>query len=297
MAVQKINPSKLQQSAQSSAGSKSSIGQIDRSNLMQQLGDYQNKLAGIRQHQQSLIGKQGLQSPEVLADQKLESTYRSKVYELSQQIDKMAGESSSAGGDSPLEKLGKMGKSALEGVSNGLKSAGEKVSNAVNWFVSQIKGGSNTNEDAGGNNQNCGPANLLMIARKLGVMKGGPAEADAQIEKIRNLMGASSNENAPTKTSELVRGAKALGLNASYSKGNTGADVEKAWKSGKEIIAHVNPKEYGGADANHFVVVQSIDSKTVTLFDPAQQKPITISRAQFDKALSNHGGFAVQVSK
>ena len=81
------------------------------------------------------------------------------------------------------------------------------------------------------------------------------------------------------------------------SKGNTGADIEKALKSGKEIIAHVNPKEYGGADANHFVVVQSINSKTVTLFDPAKQQPITISREQFDKALSNHGGFAVEISK
>jgi len=297
MAVQNINPSQLQQPARSAADSDSAVGQTSRSDLMQQLSEYQNRLAEIRQHQHGLIGTKGLQSPEVLKDQKEENEVRSKVYELSQQINKMPAENSSSGGDSPLEKLGKMGKSAFKGVSDGLKSAGKKISEAVNWFVSQIKGGSNSNEDAGGNNQNCGPACLLMIARKLEVMKGGSAEADAQIEQIRALMGAGSNENVATKTSQLTRGAAGLGLKANYSSGHTGADVEKAKNSGKEIIAHVNPKEYGGADANHFVVVKDINSKTVTLYDPAQQKPITISRAQFDKALSNHGGFMVEVSK
>ena len=176
--------------------------------------------------------------------------------------------------------------------------AGDKSdsSAAPSSFVSQVPGGANTNEDSGAGNANCGPACLLMAGRMFGKAGGGGAEADGQIEEMRGLMGADPNEQNGTSTDQLVQGAQKMGLNAKAEKGGVN-EVEQALNQGEKAIVNVNPKAYGGADAAHFAVVTAIEGDKVTLFDPAQQKPITISKSELQGAMDAMGNNMVKVGE
>lgn len=196
--------------------------------------------------------------------------------------------------EEPKSFLGQIG----DAVSGGLQKIGKAISDGADWFVSQLKGNSNTNEDTpDAQNSNCGPTSLLMVGRMLGAMGGGSADADNQIEQVRGMMGADSDETKWTDTNQLVQGAQAMGLHASASSGKNSEDVVKALQGGGKVIVNVNPSGYGGPDTGHFAVVTAINGDQVTLYDPAKQAPITISRSQLDAAMSSKGGHMVSVSK
>ncbi|MBI1857654.1 MAG: C39 family peptidase [Candidatus Melainabacteria bacterium] len=164
-------------------------------------------------------------------------------------------------------------------------------------FVSQKPSSStNTNEDSGSDNANCGPTTLLMIARMFGKEGGGATEADDQIEQMRGLMGATSDEGSDTNVDQLAEGAQKMGLDAEVDQGGV-EEIEEALNQGKKVIVNVNPKEYGGEDVAHFAVVTSIDGDTVTLFDPLEQKPITINKSELQSAMSEQENYMVKIGK
>lgn len=208
------------------------------------------------------------------------------------------GNSSVGGGGSILDDARSVGKSVGNAVVDGLQKIGKGISDAANWFVSQMGGNSNSNEDfANDKNGNCGPTSLLMVARMFGAMGGGAADADNQIEQVRGMMGGGSDESKWTNCDQLVQGAQAMGLSASSSDKNNSDSVAKALEGGNKVIVNVNPKDYGGPDTGHFAVVTAINGDNVTLYDPAKQQPITISKSQLDAAMNSRGGYMVSVSK
>lgn len=169
-----------------------------------------------------------------------------------------------------------------------MKQGFQQVGKAVGDFISQIRGQANTNEDSKGNNANCGPTSLAMIARMFGKSSGDASTADSEIEKMRSLMGGSNDEYSTTTASQLVQGAKGLGLNANYS--NDMNSLFSTLNNGGKAIVGVVPSKYGGSgNINHFVVVNSIKGDRAELFDPLQQKPITVSTRDLYNAMQATG--------
>lgn len=206
---------------------------------------------------------------------------------------------SAASGGSILDDIGSIGKSIGNALTDGLQKIGKGISDGANWFVSQLKGDSNSNEDCSNEkNSNCGPTSLLMVARMFGAMGGGSADADGEIEQIRKMMGADSDESKWTDTNQIVQGAQAMGLSAQSSGKNDANSVEKELSNGKKVIVNVDPAGYsGGPSSGHFAVVTAINGDQVTLYDPAKQAPITISKSQLTDSMNARGGFMVSISK
>lgn len=202
-----------------------------------------------------------------------------------------------ASGGSLLDDIKSVGKSVGNAVTDGLQKIGKGISDGANWFVSQMGGSSNPNEDfANEKNGNCGPASLLMVGRMFGAMGGGAQDADSEIEQVRRMMGGGSDESKWTDTNQLVQGAQSMGLSANASNNNDANSVEKELAGGKKVIVNVDPSGYGGPSTGHFAVVTAINGDQVTLFDPAKQAPITINKSQLSAAMGARGGHMVSVS-
>lgn len=174
---------------------------------------------------------------------------------------------------------------------------GARVRHDINdpSFVSQYRGTANTREDKA-RNWNCGPAALLNVLRGSGKVKGGPNEANDQIEDIRRKIGRTS-EYTGVRPIELARAATKYGLNAEVSSGGIG-DVKRKLAQGKQVIVALNMRgSYANFDklglkpnnkVYHFVQVKKIEGDRVLLHDPAFQKPIEISTSQLEKAMKGY---------
>lgn len=79
------------------------------------------------------------------------------------------------------------------------------------FFLHQIRRGQ-WNKDGPLSSANCAPTSLAMAAKIFGKAGQGKT-AEGAIHQARNAYGASHNENDGTNRSEIVRGAKRLGLN------------------------------------------------------------------------------------
>ena len=128
-------------------------------------------------------------------------------------------------------------------VKDGLSAFGNMLGKASEWFVSQTGGSTNPNEDSGPNNSNCAFASGVMLARFFGVMGGGAGEADSKIERMRELSGASMNENEGATLSTAAKGLQKLGLNANVGESSLG-DVMNGLNQGKKYMLAVNPEKY-----------------------------------------------------
>lgn len=164
------------------------------------------------------------------------------------------------------------------------------------WFISQVKGAYNPNEDVKGNG-NCGPASLTMIAKAFGKLQVMAEGANKAIEETRKRMGAGTtdaSEKDGTSYAQLLKGAASYGLDANQITGKLDAVKEELAK-GRLVIAHVkrtymtaNPK------AGHYTVVTKVEGDKVYMNDPATSKgPIVISAAEFLKAQQARGTFGL----
>lgn len=146
-------------------------------------------------------------------------------------------------------------------------------------------------------NGDCGPASLATALGERGVTLAG--DDDTKTEKARELMGANPDETTWTNLDQLAAGAKKAGLNAEAGKGSI-SDIQGELQKDKSVIAHVNPKGYGGPDTSHFIVISNIqgnpnDPNTkVTIKDPLDDKPKVITVAQLQASMS---GDLVSVGK
>lgn len=168
-------------------------------------------------------------------------------------------------------------------------------------FISQVRGVANKNEDSSSENMNCGPTCLAMIASHFGKTSVNPDNADQKIEEMRTFMGAPLQEEgdaAATDTDQLVKGARALGLEAREYEENANIDsLKQELLSGSKVIVALNPSTYGGPDLSHFVVVDSIEGDKVTLLDPLKQEPITITTKQLEESMSKINNFMVAIGE
>ncbi|GEM_PF-3120824 len=186
-------------------------------------------------------------------------------------------------------------------VKDGLSAFGNMLGKASEWFVSQIGGSSNPNEDGGPNNGNCAFASSVMLARYFGAMGGGAGEADSQIEQMRGLSGASMDESEGTTLSTAAGGLRKLGLNANVGEASVG-DLMNGLNSGKKYMLAVNPEKYEeflGKDltsSGHAVVLMGIRDGMALLFDPGTNKPITVSVGALQNAMSDMGNEVMEVS-
>lgn len=195
-------------------------------------------------------------------------------------------------------------KSFIDRVKNGFNAfvdGGRKIFNNIkDWFVSQHRSSSNTNEDVAGNG-NCGLASLLMLGRLFGKVGGGPAEANDQIEMLRKISGITSNEFEGSNLQQLANGAKRLGLNANVTKASI-STLEAGLARGEKFIVGVNPgsldpgKSKNGA---HAIVVLEInrDRGTATIADPDNTTGTReVSLKNLEAAMSDLGNQALAIS-
>lgn len=175
---------------------------------------------------------------------------------------------------------GSAGSSSLLGtVLGGLSQAAQTLGKVKNWFISQIKGPANKNEDAGEMNGNCGPTALAMILVRRGLE--GMKDPNGLIEYIREKMGANTKEEGRgswTSAGQIAQGAKEYGLDATSSSKNTIEDVKAALNDGKDVITLIRPN---GPKSGHFVVVRGIKGNTVLLADPSKQGFTQISLQEY----------------
>lgn len=153
-------------------------------------------------------------------------------------------------------------------------------------FISQVPGESNVAEDAAGLNANCGPACVAMLLRMSGVTSGNANTADGEIESARNMMGGGQNQYKQTDKNHLLNGLRNAGVNASFTEDKE--NFMSKIKSGRKAIALVNPSTYSNApSANHFVVINKVMGDMVEIYDPFQQRPITISMNQLNQSMQS----------
>ena len=184
---------------------------------------------------------------------------------------------------------------------NGLVDGGRKIFNNIkDWFVSQHRSSSNTNEDVTGNG-NCGLASLLMLGRLFGKVGGGPGDANDQIEMLRKISGITSNEFEGSNLSQLASGARKLGLNANVTRASIG-DLEAGLARGEKFIVGVNPGSLNpGRSKNgaHAVVVLGINRErgTATIADPDNTAgPREVPLKNLESAMSDLGNQALAIS-
>lgn len=150
------------------------------------------------------------------------------------------------------------------------------LKSAHNSFVNQYTGSENLN------NNNCGPACLVMIARARGVLNGNSTNAFEQMNEMRNLMGASSDENSYTTTGQIARGARELGLNASVMDGGM-KDLQKLINNGGQAI--LNIRNGGG----HAITVLGMSDGKFIIQDPQKNEPQLVSAEQLQKDWGSSG--------
>ncbi len=219
------------------------------------------------------------------------------------------GSSSSNGFDSVLNGIGDGFKSFTDtlsngfnsftdAVGNGFKAVGTAFNNAKNWFVSQLPGATNVNEDSGKNNSNCGFAALEMIRRLRGG-QGDAMTANTDIENDRRASGITMDESKGALPEELAKGAQNLGMNAKATVGSIN-DAASVLGQGKNIILAVDPSKYksGLSPSGHAVVLLAVDPAkgTAILGDPAEQNgPIEVSLKDLGVAMDAMGNRIVEI--
>ena len=189
-----------------------------------------------------------------------------------------------------------------EAVGGGLQAIGTALSDAKNWFVSQLPGATNINENSGKNNGNCWAACLEMVWRLSGgadkntkTFDGDASTANNDIEsRWRSAIGAMDESKGATPE-EIAKAAQKNGMKASVSVGT----LDSA-QAGKTILA-VDPSKYkdGLAPSGHAVVFLGIDqaSGMALIADPAEQNgPIKVSVSALQNAMDAMGNRMVQIS-
>lgn len=201
----------------------------------------------------------------------------------------MGGGISGGAGESILNSLGSALTSFGEKISNGISSIGGAVGDAAksvgDWFLTQIQGPNNPTEDASIQNGNCGPAVLAMILRKKGLMEGGAANAESQIEQARSMMtGIDPEKITPaeemkwTNGADIAAGAQKAGLGAMAYSGKNMDDVKQAISEGKEVVVLIDPP---GTPTGHFVLVTGMQGDNLVTADPFRGQNTIVTSDEF----------------
>ena len=182
----------------------------------------------------------------------------------------------------------------LMGIGAGIVQAtSDFVTSISDAFFSQFQGP--TNQFAHGNNANCGPVALAMIAELFGVLDINSQNAHDMTHYIRSLMG-NTNEFEATTGRQLEAGARQLGLDAQAFQGSPN-DLISEIRNGKAVIANVDSTKYGGQFEKHWATVVSVDERagTATILDPQFGGPRTVSFSQLKNAMGAVGNYMVAI--
>src|SRR3989338_6253643 len=275
-----VNPNKNTNNASGrSSASQNTPPPVNVKKLQNELTNLYELLSDIRSTDSNSSSSSSKSSNYSSTKVSRESNYLSRIYEIQGELERATKSSSnnnsgelsganSSFGDffnaaengfkSFFDNVSNGFSSLTEGIGNGLKSLGEAAGKAVNWFVSQVPGFSNMNEDGGFNNSNCGFACLEMIYRKNG-KDGNAMSADSDIEQIRADAGI-TDENEGALPEDLARAARKRGLDAQSMNGNLD-DAINQLNGGKDVILAVDPAKYkpGYQNGGHAVVLESVD--------------------------------------
>ena len=185
------------------------------------------------------------------------------------------------------------------GINRFLANGADVLRRFRDWFVSQVRSWSNPNEDAPGNG-NCAMASLLMIGRMFGKIGGGPQDANAQIELMRRISGASRSEYEGAYPSTYARGARNLGLNAVVKGGASMSDLYKGLSSGKKYILALDPgRLYANIrHGSHAIVLVGMDPRrgVAMVADPGDTRgPREVPISRLNDAMAYHNNTVVEV--
>ena len=183
-------------------------------------------------------------------------------------------------------------------VGSTFQNFGNMLGNATSWFVSQVKGIFNTNEDTP-DNGNCLFACIASLGRLNGVLEGTADSADQQVEDLRAMSGISSDEMEGATLADGQKVLTKLGLKAEYDEETTFEDLVSGLNQGKKFVLGVNPAKYlsGAADGGHAVVLMGIENGMAILADPSQQTPETrVPISALQLAMGDLGNEALAVS-
>lgn len=190
--------------------------------------------------------------------------------------------------------------SFVGGVSNGFNALLNMVGEAKNWFVSQIRGWSNPNEDSKINNGNCAFASAVMLGRIFGKLNTNPKRADSQIEYLRGLV-SETDENEGTTLNTAAKALKKIGLTTNVGQGNI-EGLRRGLAGGNKYLLAVNAEryeEFTGKDlaySPHAVVLMAIEGDKALLYDPGQQKPLVVSVNSLRMAMKDMDNQVMAVS-
>lgn len=190
--------------------------------------------------------------------------------------------------------------SFASGISEGFKSLKNLAGKAADWFVSQIKGRSNPNEDSSVDNGNCAFASSVMLGRIFGKLDADPTQADSQIEYMRSLVGETDEYEGATLAT-AAKGLQQIGLNTEVGKADI-SDLAKGLQEGKKFMLAVNGEryeEFTGKDLKyspHAVVLMAIQGDSALLYDPAEQKPLVVSLSALKSAMNDMGNEVMTVT-
>lgn len=184
-------------------------------------------------------------------------------------------------------------------VKGGFQNFGSMLGGATSWFVSQVKGIFNTNEDTA-DNSNCILAAAATLGRFYQKLGGTAADADQQMEDLRGLGGLTSNEMEGATLGDAGKIMTQLGLKAEYNEETTFEDLIEGLNQGKKFILGVNPAKYvaDAADGGHAVVLMGIEGGMAILADPAEQSTplIRVPLSALQLAMGDVGNETLAVS-
>lgn len=184
-------------------------------------------------------------------------------------------------------------------VSGTFQNFGSMLGNASSWFVSQVKGIFNTNEDTN-DNSNCLFADAATLGRFFGKLGGTAADADQQIEDLRGMAGVTSDEVEGATLGDAKKALAKLGLKTEYNEETTFEDLVEGLNQGKKFILGVNPAKYvaDAADGGHAVILMGIEGGMAVLADPAEQSTplIRVPLSALQLAMGDVGNEALAVS-
>lgn len=161
-----------------------------------------------------------------------------------------------------------------------------KLPDPASYFITQTR----TQWNPGGSiNANCGPTSLAMALKAFGKL---PAQyqhnPEGFVEAVRRTMTGADNIHAGTYTTQVLAGARKLGLQAEHITSVT--QLAQALSAGKLVVAQGNPAAYGKEAGGHFIlVVGRTSSGGYVINDPAYtgRPAVAISAAQMAKYLGD----------
>lgn len=171
--------------------------------------------------------------------------------------------------------------------------------NPNSFFMTQFV--SKWNPDGPSSSLNCGPTSLAMALKAFGKAPpgGNPQDPEQFIEKTRLAMTGSTADTLTT-CAQVLHGAQASGLSASYVHGTSG--VDGALASGKMVVACGDPIAYEGDlngstygndarfNGGHFILVVASQGDRYVVDDPLSRVgSFTISRSQLASYLAYQG--------